>query len=166
MKFSSSRPADWGGSRRLSSSSSSSPSAKDNLGRSSAESSSISSFPGKINLSVGAAPCGVGTTGRDFGASTLLSALRASRGVSLCCLPLRLRSFAGVNPALRASSSRTAALPCGVSTFALLADPPNLCAALGVLIWPAGVRRRDLLEGGPALEARRNGVVGLGRFAS
>jgi hypothetical protein len=47
-----------------------------------------------------------------------------------------------------------------------LAEPKILCAP-GVLVWPDGVRRADLrVEAGPALEARRKGVVGLGMFAS
>jgi hypothetical protein len=44
---------------------------------------------------------------------------------------------------------------------------PNIFCAPGVLAWPDGVRRPDLrVDGGPALEARRNGVVGLGILAS
>lgn len=47
-----------------------------------------------------------------------------------------------------------------------LAEPTILCAP-GVLVWPDGVRRVDLrVDGGPALDARRSGVVGLGMLAS
>jgi hypothetical protein len=44
---------------------------------------------------------------------------------------------------------------------------PNVRWAAGVLAWADGVRRPDLrVDGGPTLEARRNGVVGLGILAS
>jgi hypothetical protein len=94
----------------------------------------------------------------------LLRSLRISRGVSRCTLPLLLRLFPGVLAALARSLS--ALIACGVvgatrrAEIGRVAGPP-----LGVLTVP-GVRKVGvlLLPGvGPALTARRNGVMGSER---
>jgi hypothetical protein len=94
----------------------------------------------------------------------LLRSLRISRGVSRCTLPLLLRLFPGVLAALARSLS--ALIACGVvgatrrAEIGRVAGPPR-----GVLAVP-GVRKVGvlLLPGvGPALIARRNGVMGSGR---
>jgi hypothetical protein len=94
----------------------------------------------------------------------LLRSLRISRGVSRCTLPLLLRLFPGVLAALARSLS--ARIACGVvgatrrAEIGRVAGPPR-----GVLAVP-GVRKVGvlLLPGvGPALIARRNGVLGSGR---
>jgi hypothetical protein len=87
-----------------------------------------------------------------------------SRGVSLCILPLLLRLSPGVLAAL--ARSRNARMACGV-VGAVLRDGSGLVAGppLGVLAVP-GVRTSGvrLLPGvGPALAARRKGVLGCRR---
>ena len=95
-----------------------------------------------------------------MGARTLLRARRASRGVSLCILPLRRRTCPGVLAAW--ARSRSARMAWGVVGAALLvgrgrvAGPPR-----GVRAVP-GVRIGALLGVTPALAARRKGVTGLG----
>jgi hypothetical protein len=94
----------------------------------------------------------------------LLKSLRMSLGVSLCTLPLLLRLWPGVLAAL--ARSLRARIACGVVGAALrdgigrVAGPP-----LGVLPVP-GVRISGVfrLPGvGPALTARRKGVLGCRR---
>ena len=90
-----------------------------------------------------------------------------SRGVSLCTLPLLLRLLPGVLAAL--ARSLKALIACGVVGAVLragigrVAGPPR-----GVLPVP-GVRKVGvfLLPGvGPALAARRNGVLGWMRASA
>ena len=87
-----------------------------------------------------------------------------SRGVSLCTLPLLLRLSPGVLAAF--ARSRNARIACGV-VGAVLRDGSGLVAGppLGVLAVP-GVRTsgvRPLPGVGPALIARRKGVIGCRR---
>lgn len=92
----------------------------------------------------------------------LLRLRRRSRGVSRCTLPLRRRLFPGVRAAL--ARSLNALMAWGVVGAALRAEigrvagPPR-----GVLAAVPGVRKVGVLRlpgVGPALIARRNGVIG------
>jgi hypothetical protein len=112
--------------------------------------------------------CGEGSTGLLSPFNALLKSRSISRGVSLCIRPLRLRLFPGVLAAL--ARSRRARIAWGVvGTFrrdgsGRVAGPPR-----GVRPVPgvrkSGVVRRSgvfLLPGvGPALAARRRGVLGV-----